>query len=444
MNMSHFEYVICKKAMVDCSYVARISNTCDTEYFSNPDAKLWMTKIFEFYRKRNSIPNLTEIKVLCEDKEIELVDSLLRKLDKVDDVYNDDELNVNTETYLREKAVYLALMQVTESFIDKNNKKLTNQEIVDKFTKACSISLIDDIGWDYLERIDDFCEEIRKPNRTHKTGFKWLNKMLSGGWDSNGNALYIFSGQTNVGKSIVLGQIAAEALLDNKTVALISLEMSEMMYAKRLTANLAKLNVNDLYVHTNEIKTEITSLKKSCTGKLIIKEFPTKATSVSRISAYIEDLIRKGIKPDIIIVDYLNLLTPGRDVAGLFEDGLIVSEQLRAMSFKFKTSVITATQLNRSGFGISNPDLTKTGGSIGTSYTADAQMSLWQTDEDKALGIIHLGMQKNRFGPNSGSEILKVEYNTMTLKELDQDSSDIVNPRPTKTNPITDFDSFLK
>ena len=68
--------------------------------------------------------------------------------------------------------------------------------------------------------------------------WKWLDDQLGGGFLKNGRALYVFAGQTNVGKSIVLGNVAANMAQQGKTVLLVSLEMSEMMYAKRLSSYL--------------------------------------------------------------------------------------------------------------------------------------------------------------------------------------------------------------
>ena len=51
--------------------------------------------------------------------------------------------------------------------------------------------------------------------------------------------------------------------------------------------------------------------------------------------------------------------------------------------------------------------------------TADAIISIWQKEEDKELGIINIGMTKNRFGPNFGSIALKIDYNTLQITEDD-------------------------
>jgi hypothetical protein len=59
--------------------------------------------------------------------------------------------------------------------------------------------------------------------------------------------------------------------------------------------------------------------------------------------------------------------------------------------------------------------------SIGLAATCDVICSLWQDEESRELGVINMGMQKNRFGPNFGSAAFKCNYNTLTLKETNSD-----------------------
>jgi replicative DNA helicase len=54
---------------------------------------------------------------------------------------------------------------------------------------------------------------------------------------------------------------------------------------------------------------------KDVPGQLIIKEYPTKSASTETIKQHIERLKKKGIDPDMIIVDYADLLRPTRTSA---------------------------------------------------------------------------------------------------------------------------------
>ena len=422
MNTDKFEYVIAQMSG-DRAFLGKIVDSCDPEYFQNKDIKVFMTKILEFFKRRMTVPNKEEVKVMCDDNEIKSVEKVFSVVENMDGGYNSDELMANTERFFRERGVYNGLVKVTENLSSTNPKvkKFSESQILDIFTKACNLSIIDDIGWNYIDRMHDFTVEISKPQITIPTGYKWLDRMLNGGWLAEGKALYLFQAGTNVGKSIMLANLAANAFLAGKNVALATLEMSEIMYTSRIVAKINGLDVNTLKQHTVQIENNTKVLKSQGAGTLIIKEFPTKATTVSRLSAWLEQVERSGIKPDILIVDYLNILHPGREVNSTYEDGKICSEQLRALTYRFKCPCISATQLNRKGMKTENAGLEDGAESIGVAYTTDFAATLWSTDEDKQNGIMHMGIQKSRFEKNWGVCNLKIDYPTMTISEIEDD-----------------------
>lgn len=430
------EQVICKQSMLNPAFLSRVAPVFKKEYIEDPDVAITMSHIVDFFTVTNKAPNKTEIRVQCsDDKELEAVERVFSSFDKLDDTFQLDSLTTFTEQRFRERATWLTITDLVTTLSDSKTK-VPDPEMLDKVSKAANISMIDNIGMDFFEDVDAFCDRLSEINKTIPTGFGWLDNMLGGGWMEDGRALYVFAGQTNVGKSIILGQVAASAVKAGKNVLLISLEMSEHMYAKRVTAHLAKQDVNHLIDHVAEIKSDLSVMRQSGCGRLIIKEFPTRSATVSRIRTYIEEVIRNGVEPDLVVVDYVNLLSTGRHGLSTYEEGRILTEQLRALSYVFECSFVTATQLNRSGFGKENPGLDTISDSVGLSYTCDAQMSLWQTDEDKQLGVINMGMQKSRFGQNSGKIPLKIDYPTMTVTELNSNVSSLITPTATKVKSV--------
>jgi hypothetical protein len=79
--------------------------------------------------------------------------------------------------------------------------------------------------------------------------------------------------------------------------------------------------------------------------------------------------------------------------------------------------------------------------SIGLAATCDVICSLWQEPEDKELGIMNMGMQKNRFGPNFGTGAFKCNYNTLTLKETNPDF--FMDDNPSTDNVVRSVDDAL-
>lgn len=425
LDMDLMETIIAYNAMLDESYLTSIIDIASPIFFKNKDVRTVFTVISDFYMARDTVPTATEIKThLSKDSEKDSFKRVLASFKPLDSKCNKDELLANTEQFFRQRAVYEAI-QTTIKDYSEEDREVTTTKTLDLFTKACNISLIDDLGIDYFNDIDSHVDNLTTVHQHISTGYPWLDMMLAGGFLSDGRALYVFSGVTNSGKSIILGNLAANICQQNKTAIVISLEMSEDMYSKRLSSQMSKIPFRSLKEETPALKDFVNDHKTSNpNGRLFVKEFPPKSITVSHIRAYIEKLIQKrDIKPDVIIVDYVNLLNPSVITGSSYTDIKSVTEQLRAISYLFNCPVVTATQLNRGAFKKIDPGLENTSESMGLAMTADAQFAIWTDEHDKDLGVIHLGCQKNRFGKNFGQETFSIDYDTLRIETLKEDFS---------------------
>ena len=403
-------------ALMNQNYLETILEHINPLYFKDKNIQIVFNILKSFYIENSSVPNLTELKAhLVTKEQKDALKETWMSFNVIDKQYNQDLLLKNTERFLREKAV---LSTVVDTSIDVQSGIIDSAKILKKFESACGISLMDNLGLDYLEDIDKHCKDLQEVFKTISSGWKWLDNHLGGGFMSEGRALYCFFGQTNVGKSIFLGNIATNILSQNKTVVLISLEMPEQVYAKRISAQLSRIPCDDLKIQIDPLRNFVNEYKvKNKNSKLIIKEFPPQSITVLQLKNYINKLKSKGIKPDAIIVDYVNLIAP--PTAGLSSyDGIKkITEGLRALTYEFECPLITATQANRAAVGMAQPDMGKTGESMGLSHTVDAQLSIWTEEGDSDLGIIHMGIEKNRFGPREVYTHLNIDYPTLSLSE---------------------------
>jgi replicative DNA helicase len=419
LDLDLFERVLIYNAIFDQVYLETVINHLKPSYFKNKSIKTIFECLNSYYLEYNKTPNITELKThLVDPDKREALKEVILSFQNLDKKYDKDVLLKNTERFLKEKSV---LNTVLKTSVDIQSGNINASEILKNFESACNISLVEDIGFDYLESIDQHCKDIQKVFKVISTGWKWLDDKLGGGFMADGRALYVFFGQTNVGKSIFLGNIATNLLSKNKTVVLISLEMPEHVYAKRISAQLSKIPFKDLALQIDPLKETLNSYKvKNQNAKLIIKEFPTKSVSPLQIKAYLEKLKKSGISPDAIVLDYLNLLAPNTKGTNSYEAVKEITEQVRALSYYFSCPVVSATQANRSAYQKQNPDMDTTSESMGLSHTVDAQISIWTEEEDFDLGIIHMGIVKNRFGPRQCHTVLEIDYNTLSLKDPDE------------------------
>jgi len=412
LDLDYFENILIYKSLTDSGYLASIADFVKPEYFKDKAIASIFDIIKDFTEKRNKLPTATEIKsYLVSDEQKKSFKDLVKSFNEIDKVLDKEELYDNTEQFLKEKAVYHTMLNVAE---DVSSGKVDTSVVLDKFEKSCNINLVTDLGLELYSDVDKLIDDLNSVERYVPSKWEWLDNSLGGGFLEAGKALYVFAGETNIGKSIFLGNIASNMAEDGKNVLLVTLEMSELLYARRLCSNVTKIPMKELADNTPSIKQAM----KDQGGKIFIKEFPPATITANQLKAFIKKFEEQGIKIDAIVLDYLNLMhsTIGNNS---YERIKHVTEQVRAMSYLFNCPIISATQLNRAGFDTDNPDLATISESIGLAATADAIISIFQNEEDRGIGIIRLGMMKNRYGPRGITQAMRIDYSTLTIEQAD-------------------------
>ena len=412
LDLDYFENILIYKSLTDSGYLASIADFVKPEYFKNKSIASIFDIIKDFSEKRNKLPTATEIKsYLVSDEQKESFKELVKSFSDIDNTLDKDELYDNTEQFLKEKAVYHTMLNVAE---DVSSGKVDTSVVLDKFEKSCNINLVTDLGLDFYGDVDKLIDDLNSVERYVPSKWEWLDNCLGGGFLEAGKALYVFAGETNIGKSIFLGNIASNIAEEGKNVLLVTLEMSELLYARRICSNVTKIPMKELAQNSASIKHGMNQHG----GKIFIKEFPPATITANQLKAFVKKFEEQGIKLDAIVLDYLNLMhsTVGNNS---YERIKHVTEQVRAMSYLFNCPIISATQLNRAGFDTDNPDLATISESIGLAATADAIISIFQNEEDRGIGVIRLGMMKNRYGPRGNTQAMRIDYSTLTIEQAD-------------------------
>lgn len=421
LDLEYFEKILARQCMIDSSYLNAIADYVKPEFFEDKRIAKYFEIVKDFYDRRNQLPTMSEIKTyLIEDSLKDGFKQLVLSFKDIDKNLNKDELYENTERFLKEKSVYNTLLKVaselSEGIVDTSN-------ILNQFEASCNINLISDKGMEIFCDADLLIEDILNVETCISTGWDWLDDALGGGYRETGKGLYVYAGQANIGKSIFLGNAAINIAKQDKSVLVITLEMSEMMYARRMSSNLTGVPLKEFESATESLKRILTKRKRDIpNGKIFIKEFPPSTVSPKQLSSFIKKVKESGEKIDAIVIDYLNLLhtTVG---ANSYERVKHICEQVRAMSYEFACPIISATQLNRSAYNTNNPGMEGLSESIGLAATADVILSIFQNEEDQEMNIIRLGMMKNRYGPRGMVQPMRIDYSTLTIEQSDEEDS---------------------
>lgn len=410
-NELHFEKLLFKEVSSNPATMSMLVDKLSPNVFTNEVLKAAYAIYLKWWNRWEHLPNKEELKLIAKDESIAKTIVEAHTLVKNVDVSSFEAEYQDTffhfcEVYIRKRLSILVLNQVITDF---QNNRLDADKAVERFGEVASLKLIQDLGFDIYEDVDKFIDQTKDEGGRIPTGFTDIDIKIGGGIPSKGKFLGVVSAPTNMGKSIFLGNLAVNAAKQGKNVLVVTLEMSETVYASRIYSALYGMKINELPFNLDELKQRVENQRY---GDVLIKEFPPGTLTVDELSGYIESAIKGGKKFDLVCVDYLTLLAaPGSDNTN--EAGKTISRKLRALSYKFECPFFTAAQINRDGFGLT-PDMKYMAESIAICSESDLILSLYRQEEDVELSFMRVYFLKSRLGEKDVSS--KLYFNTACLR----------------------------
>ena len=287
----------------------------------------------------------------------------------------------------------------------------------------------DDMGTDF----DDAESHVQDSSRFKVScGFPTIDHMLGGGWDIG--TFNVIMAETNNGKSLWMQNFAIKSADMGHNVLYITLEMSERKVMKRLGAMRLKIPINDydtISKDTDLIRKRIAGLSKTDggdifdkkVGKIYAKFWAAGTATVADFDNYIQKLKeKKGIKIDLVIVDYITLVAApkGTGSDNLYSKGKVLSEGLRAIGAKYKCPVITGVQVAKDAWNSADITLESVPESKAIAETADTFFAIIRTEEMKRQNLYRFKLLKQRDGDFLKSQIRLNLNSTYLTLENDQ------------------------
>jgi archaellum biogenesis ATPase FlaH len=203
--------------------------------------------------------------------------------------------------------------------------------------------------------------------------------------DDNSNNRYYTNGILSH-NSIFLANDAVNFVRKGHNTAFISAEMGAHKVVKRIGANALNIQMSEYAKKAkdkNFIKRRLDTMSDGLlpSGKLFIKHVPTSQFSVLDIESYLKELEEvKGIKIEVVIIDYINILANYRNPNSdnTYMKIKQIAEDLRAMAIRNDWLIITATQINRDGYDSTEITMNNIAESAGLSHTADMMYAIIQ------------------------------------------------------------------
>lgn len=425
IDLDFFEKIIFQNILKkDTAFLASVVEHIDKELFRNKDIGEIIDIIKQFYLERDTIPSLTEIKAhLVSAKLKQHFVAAVESIRGLDSNYNEIELIKNTEYFLKQRKYHLLVEKAVE--MQSETKEIDSEEIQKELEKIHTISLIDNLGLDYFGDTARVIEYLLQKDKFISTGYLGMDNSLGGGMMKEGRALYCVGGETNVGKSIVLANVAVNVLLQDMNVIIHTLEMSEMRYAKRISSILTGIAMATLPENIKNYEEYINDFKSKYQSKLIIKEFPTKSVSAKHLYAFTKTLERrKGFKPHLQLFDYPALMVPSIKQPSKHTELQFITQEVRGMTYLFNAPAMVVAQLNRGSHKAQKPGLDNISGSWDSLGDYDGFITLAQTDQDREANILRYCGDKARDGSKGIGGALRIDYETLRLFDEENENPD--------------------
>ena len=265
-------------------------------------------------------------------------------------------------------------------------------EVREKINTALKLGAENNFGYDYLADFEErFLLKARNPV---STSWKEIDRITLGGLGCGELGVVIAS--TGVGKSMALAYLGAQAVKAGKIVIHYTLELLDTVVAMRYDSCITGINLSDLVLKKDDVWEEIKDVK----GRLIVKEYPTKTASTQTIKNHLDKLRSRDIEPDLIIVDYGDLLRPVDKRKEKRNELESIYEELRGIAQIYDCPVWTASQTNRTGLNAEVITMESISEAFNKCFVADFICTISRTADDKALNEGRIFIAKNRNGPD--------------------------------------------
>lgn len=186
---------------------------------------------------------------------------------------------------------------------------------------------------------------VDDPNNSVPTGISHLDDVLGGGLRRG--ELGAVLALPKVGKSTALVNIGFGAVTSAEGFGAVhyTCEMSREMVFQRYDDRLAGPNVKwrnedrERYMKILE-----TRAKKFVRGRLLIQGYPSRHLTTSTIRAHLTTLASDGFTPDVLLVDYADIMRPERRLGEVRHEQAGIYEDLREIAGEFNVAVWTGSQ----------------------------------------------------------------------------------------------------
>ena len=424
-----FQIKVLSSLLTHKGFLTNIHDMLSEEYFDNQAHKWVIKHILKYYDKYHTTPSMEVLKVELQKIENEVLQISVKEQLKEAYKASDEDLKYVEEefsNFCKNQQLRKALLNSVDLL--KGGDFESIRELINNAIKAGQDK---NIGHEYNKDVES---RYREDHRiTIPTPWEKINTLLQGGL-GNGDFGLIF-GNPGGGKSWSLVALGGHAVKLGYNVLHYTLELGEDYVGRRYDAFFTQVPVDKVSTQKDKIESTIEELK----GNLIIKEFPTGKATMTTIESHIQKVKDLGIEPDLVIIDYVDLLSSKRrtvDRKGEIDD---IYSSTKGIARELNIPIWSVSQVNRAGAKDNIVEGDKAAGSYDKIMITDVCISLSRQRRDKVEGTGRFHIMKNRYGMDGLT--FGVKANTSTGHFDVSNDLYVEDENPPQQQPQNSFDS---
>jgi len=430
-----FQIKVISCLLTDKKFLISIKDVLSDEYFSNQAHKWIIKEILKYFDKYHTTPSMEVLKVELKKIDNEIlqisIKEQLREAYKSSDedlVYVEEEFSNFCKNQQLKKALLISVDYLNSGDYD------SIRSIIDNALKAGQDK---NVGHEYNKDVES---RYRDDHRiVIPTPWDHFNLLLQGGI-GNGDFGLIF-GNPGGGKSWVLIALGGYAVNMGFNVIHYTLELGEDYVGRRYDAYFTQIPVNRISESPHRIQVE--QVVSNLSGQLIIKEYSPGKASISTIESHIKKCIDQDFKPDLIIIDYVDLLRSKKTNRERKDEIDDIYISTKGLARELNLPVWSVSQVNRAGAKDDIIEGDKAAGSYDKIMITDVAISLSRKRQDKVNGTGRFHIMKNRYGMDGMSFGARIDTSTGHFEitgDLGDEEPELQSSLPSRNTNFDELD----
>lgn len=430
----NFQIKVLSSLLTHKEFLLNIQDVLSEEYFDNQAHKWIIKEILKYFQKYHTCPSMDVLKVELKKIDNEVlqlsIKEQLREAYKASDEdlkYVEEEFSGFCKNQQLKKALLTSVDFLNAGDYDSIRSMIDN---------ALKAGQDKNMGHEYNKDVES---RYREDHRSIvPTPWETFNELLQGGL-GNGDFGLIF-GSPGGGKSWSLVALGGFAVKLGYNVLHYTLELGADYVGRRYDAFFTNISVQDITKHKPKIEEAVSQLQ----GQLIIKEYPTGKASISTIESHVKKCMDLDFKPDLIIIDYVDLLRSKKNNRERKDEIDDIYISTKGLARELNLPIWSVSQVNRAGAKDDIIEGDKAAGSYDKMMVTDVAISLSRKRQDKVNGTGRFHIMKNRYGMDGMTYSVKVDTSTGHFEVSSYLEEDEESSSPKQSNTFGGIDSADK